>query len=124
MDKIVIKNEITLRELSEDAVVLVRNGLDMVCPIIPPIPVRQAQPQASILTSGNQQQAQVVPTRSSCCSMCPLFNVINNEKTGVRILVTCGAEPIIYDPTKLVTVADQMNPTKGEQTKPLNKNVN
>lgn len=76
-----IKDEIGLRHLSPDFVSLTRNGADLYCPFVSPT----AYQQPSKIVGG---QPTVGYSRSSCTSLCPLFQILEG---GNSVMLNCGA---------------------------------
>lgn len=88
--KIDIKNDFSLRGITENDYIMQRNGVDMVCPIVPPQKMQQpVPPNAPVGTKPT-----VVSTRTSCSSMCPMFELGNEEGGVLTASVSCGCKEI------------------------------
>ncbi len=117
MEAINIKNDFNLRGITDNDYILQRNGTDMVCPIVPPVMMKQPTPT----TAGQiPQPPQMIATRTSCSSMCPLFELKNDEKGILSSVVSCGSTPIVRNISKVVSVSDQMVAVKGSGMKAVN----
>ena len=76
-----IKNEVSIRLVGDDFGILTRNGMDLVCPFIPPVPF---QP---------------------CNTMCPLFQYKENI-----VELHCGGDKIVHELKEVLSADDQMKP--------------
>ncbi len=86
--EIKIKDEITLRHISPDFVSLNRNGADLYCPFVPPT----AYQQPSKIVGG---QPTIGYSRSSCTSLCPLFEIMQNGADGsTTVRINCGTSTV------------------------------
>ncbi len=103
-----LKNENSLRAVSDNDYILQRNGTDMVCPHIQAGMTKQSIPVAD----GDKPKEQVVPTRTACSTMCPLLELANDDKGILVAKVCCGSSPISKPINKVITVADQMEASK------------
>lgn len=112
-----MKNEIKIRLVAEDFGILMRNGMDMVCPLVPPIQFRQIK--QGLL--GGQPVEEIGIQKSSCNTGCPLLNI----KMGV-VEVCCGGTKVEHPITKIITIEEQME--KSEKDDNVidfkNKNIN
>jgi len=95
-----IKNEVSIRLVGDDFGILTRNGMDLVCPFIPPVPFRQ--PKQNII-GGSQEE--IVMQKSACNTMCPLFQYKENI-----VELHCGGDKIVHELKEVLSVDDQMKP--------------
>lgn len=109
-----LKDEITLKHLSDDFVALNRNGADLYCPFVPPMPYQQ---KTSNLAGG---QVQVGYSHSSCTSLCPLFKIIDGGKS---VILNCGAT-VVHAIDKIIPIEDTIKPKEDGKIISLNKDVN
>ena len=96
-----LKNEITIRLVSDDFGILSRNGMDLVCPFVPPMPFRQ-QKQSTIL--GGQPQEEILMQKSACNTGCPLFEIHEND----TVSICCGSDKVKYTIKEVISVEKQM----------------
>ncbi len=108
MEKINIKNDFSLRGITDNDYVLQRNGIDMVCPEVPPVMMKQKVASAV----GQPPQEQVVSTRTSCSTMCPKFELVNDEKNVLSARTVCGCVAVVRNISKVVSVVDAMEANK------------
>lgn len=110
-----LKNEVSIRLVADDFGILTRNGMDLVCPFIPPVPFRQ-QKATNII--GGQSQDEIVMQKSACNTMCPLFQYKENI-----VELHCGGDKITHKIKEILSVEEQMKPQ--EPMRIINdKNIN
>lgn len=112
-----MKNEIKIRLVAEDFGILMRNGMDMVCPLVPPIQFRQIK--QGLL--GGQPVEEIGIQKSSCNTGCPLLDV------GVgKVHVCCGGSKVTHTILEVITMEQQMDNSKKEDNVIdfKNKNIN
>lgn len=85
-------NKITLKMVSKDIGILQRNNQDLICPLVPPMTIRQRA-----TTALGQVQEQVHIQKSSCNSNCPLFQINENKDNWMSATICCGGSPVVYD---------------------------
>jgi hypothetical protein len=95
-----IKNEVSIRLVADDFGILTRNGMDLVCPFIPPVPFRQ---QKQNIIGGGQDE--IVMQKSACNTMCPLF-----QYSGSIVELHCGGDKITHKIKEILSVEEQMKP--------------
>lgn len=106
-----MKNTITLKMVSEDTAILQRNAQDMICPMMPPITMRQ---KVSHPLYGVQEQIQV--QKSPCNSNCPLFDIQDNSK----VIIKCGGSDMLY---QIEETLPFVNPENSNVSEPTNDKV-
>ena len=107
-----IKDEITLKYLSDDFVGLNRNGADLFCPFVPPIVFQQT-------VQVTNSKPQIGHSRSTCTSLCPLFKIIEGGKS---VRLNCG-NSVEYNIDKIVTIEETIKKIEGTVIK-MDKNIN
>jgi hypothetical protein len=93
-----------IRMVSDELGILQRGGFDMICPIVPPMQVRQRTQNQ--LTGAVQEQ--IGFQKNSCNTNCPLMEIGDNY-----VILKCGSESIKHEITKIIDVDDiQTNDSK------------
>lgn len=100
-----IKNEIALRAISDNDYILNRNGADMVCPFIPVVMMKQNSPAPAV--GQLQQPPIVVPTRTGCSTMCPMFELKSEIDGTLTARLGCGSGNISRSITKIISLTEQ-----------------
>ena len=103
-----LENKITIKLVSEGMGTLQRNGVDMVCPHVPPMTMRERIP--SSIVSGGAPQERVTISRSPCNTNCPLFQ-INGAMRGENSSVTlsCGGQNVDYTVKEIIPIPTPVN---------------
>ncbi len=104
------KDKISLRMITDDFASLQRNGIDFLCPHIPPMQVRQRVPSAIV---GGQPQEQIMIQKAVCNTGCPLFQFVDEDCVSVN----CGATPVKY---KIEEIKEILEEPKSEEPKIFN----
>lgn len=104
------KDKISLRMITDDFASLQRNGIDFLCPHIPPMQVRQRVTSAIV---GGQPQEQIMIQKAVCNTGCPLFQFIEDDCVSVN----CGAVPVKYKIEEIIDILDEQ---KSEEPKIIN----
>ena len=117
MEEKKLKDQITLKHLSDDFVSLNRNGSDLFCPFVPPMMFQQPQ-KSGIMSAGNQPQ--VGYSRSSCTSLCPLFKILDG---GKKVKLNCGTT-VEYDIEKIIPIEESIKPQGEGKILKMDKDVN
>lgn len=97
-----LKNEITIRLVTNDFGILVRNGVDLICPLVPPLQFRQIKQGSSLI--GGQPQGEIGIQKTACNSGCPLFHINDND----TVEIFCGGQIISHKIKEVITVEKQM----------------
>ncbi len=103
-----IKNENSLRAISDNDYVLQRNGTDLVCPHIHAGMQKHTFPAPV----GEKPKEQLIPTRTSCSTMCPLFQLNNDINNKLVAILSCGCSNVTRVISKVLTITEQMEVSK------------
>lgn len=82
-----IENKMKLKMISEGIAILQRNEQDLVCPIVPPVEIRQ-----KIQNALGQVNEQISIQKSPCNTNCPLLFIDSKQE----ITLNCGGNPVKY----------------------------
>ncbi len=105
-----LKNENSLRAVSDNDYILQRNGTDMLCPHVQAGMMKQSIPTAA----GEKPKDPILtPTRTACSTMCPLLELAN-EQSKLIAKIHCGSTSVIRPINNVITVADQMAANKSQ----------
>jgi hypothetical protein len=77
--------------------VLQRGGFDMICPIVPPMQVKQVIQNQ--ITGAVQQQIGL--QQKSCNTNCPLMEIGDNH-----VILNCGGHQIKHEISKIIDIND------------------
>ncbi len=105
-----VKTEMSLKYINDDFVSLNRNGSDLLCPFAPVVPLQNK--------TGNT--IEIAYSRSSCTSLCPLFQIL---KDGKEVKLHCGT-PMLHAIDKIIPIQDTLKPTDKGIVMTMNKDVN
>jgi hypothetical protein len=94
-------NKKIIRMVSDDLGVLQRGGFDMVCPIVPPVQVKQ-RVQNPLMGGAIQEQIQI--QKNSCNTNCPLMEIASDF-----VVLHCGGNPIRHEIKKVIDLGDNDN---------------
>ena len=96
-----LENKITIRLITDNFGILVRNGMDLICPLVQPMAFRQ-QKQSSIMSG--QQQEEIGIQKTACNTGCPLFQINDND----TVEICCGGNKVLHSISEVITVEKQM----------------
>ena len=84
--------------LQDNYGVLQRGGFDMICPIVPPIQVKQ-RTQNQITGAVHEQ---IGLQKNSCKTNCPLMEIGDNH-----VVLHCGGHPIKHEISKIIDTNEE-----------------
>jgi hypothetical protein len=90
-------NKKVIRMVSDELGILQRGGFDMICPIVPPMQVRQRTQNQ--LTGAIQEQVGI--QKNSCNTNCPLMEI-----GDTYVVLKCGSESLKHEISKVIDVDD------------------
>ena len=97
-----------LRMITETYAILTRDGMDLVCPHVPPLTFRQHKGQ-NIIGGGAEE---ITIQKSPCNTGCPLFNI--NES---KVEICCSGVKVSYNIEDVQDLeTNQLKITKNDKT--------
>ena len=115
-----LKDKMEIKMITDGLGSLIRNGLDVICPFIPPVTFIKKKP----MEMGVQQEDELNIQKTACNSSCPLFKI--NDKT---VDICCGGTKITHKISKVIPIENKVGSSPmllkiDNKPKPSSRDIN